>query len=955
MKHLLLVFLAILMACSTALSQRSKDGAGIAPGAGTVVNAYTALSVNANAGATSITVLSNTLGTNFAANLTAGDLIFIYQTQGADILGVANGNIGNPNDATWGDITAYNDCGNYEFSEVIGVTGGTGITLSCGLANDYTALGKVQIVRVPRYSSLMVGSGTSIVCAAWNGTSGGIVVIEVDGSVTVNGFISASAAGFRGGVLDAISTFSPNWTGNDPDFGAEKGESIAGSVSDYDGIGGRYCRAAPANGGGGGNAHNCGGGGGANGAATGITWSGYGCVDATYNASWNLEASWLVSHCRAGGGRGGYGHSSVNANATLIGPGNSAWGGDWRRPYGGQGGRVLDYASGKLFFGGGGGSGDQNNGDGGGGGAGGGLVYIRASGNVSGSGSIVANGGAGYDTDASNPPFGGYSGNDGAGGGGGGGTVIINTDATVSGVSLRSSGGDGGDQLMAAGAFGSITEAEGPGAGGGGGYIAISSGSPSRSAWGGSNGVTFSPQLTEFPPNGATSGGPGQTVASIDNYYVSAADVSTCSGASSIILAIINGTAPVGTTVGWFDAEVGGTLFGTGTSYNTPSLTTNSTYYVGLCPGHHRIAVNVTVNPLSTLNQSPVVTCDSAQIAGNWYYASQTVTDVFSDMNGCDSTVITPLVIGNTSGAETIVACGDYTWTANSTLYSASGSYTATLTNVAGCDSITTLNLTIKSATSGSETVVNCGDYTWAANSTLYTISGSYSATLINSAGCDSIATLDLTINGATAGTDVQSACLDFTWIDGNTYTSDTNSALFTITNAAGCDSIVTLDLTFGTVNVAVTQVGNILSAASGATSYQWLNCLNGMAVLLGDTNDVFTAISNGSYAVAVTDGACIDTSACFILTSVAIVENSLSMNLVVYPNPTSGYLTVDIGTLHNEITATLRSITGQVISINKYNAVSQFNLELLGASGTYFLEIVSASGDNVVIKVLKL
>ena len=59
--------------------------------------------------------------------------------------------------------------------------------------------------------------------------------------------------------------------------------------------------------------------------------------------------------------------------------------------------------------------------------------------------------------------------------------------------------------------------------------------------------------------------------------------------------------------------------------------------------------------------------------------------------------------------------------------------------------------VTVNNATSGSENVTTCDSYTWAANSTTYTTSGTYTATLTNAAGCDSIATLNLTIN--TVGT----------------------------------------------------------------------------------------------------------------------------------------------------------------------------------------------------------
>ena len=55
--------------------------------------------------------------------------------------------------------------------------------------------------------------------------------------------------------------------------------------------------------------------------------------------------------------------------------------------------------------------------------------------------------------------------------------------------------------------------------------------------------------------------------------------------------------------------------------------------------------------------------------------------------------------------------------------------------------------------------------------------------------GCDSIVTLDLTILNSTSGTDVQSGCDTFAWIDGNTYTASNNTATDTLVNAIGCDS----------------------------------------------------------------------------------------------------------------------------------------------------------------------
>jgi hypothetical protein len=93
--------------------------------------------------------------------------------------------------------------------------------------------------------------------------------------------------------------------------------------------------------------------------------------------------------------------------------------------------------------------------------------------------------------------------------------------------------------------------------------------------------------------------------------------------------------------------------------------------------------------------------------------------------------------------------------------------------------------------TTSTTDVTNCTNYTW--NGTTYSTSGTYTETLTNSQGCDSIATLNLTIVSPTTSTDLQVACDSYTWIDGNTYTSSNNTATFTLPNSVGCDSIITL------------------------------------------------------------------------------------------------------------------------------------------------------------------
>ena len=494
-------------------SQSGKDGAETVTTAGVTFNRYTTLAVTATAGSTSITVAS---AANLAAGAIAGaannpyataalgygDLIMIIKMQGAAI--------NTTNTVNYGTVTSANNTGLYELKVVRAVSANL-ITFCSGLSNNYVVGGteRVQVIRIPRLSALTINVGASLTATAWSGTfTGGIVALEVNGNAAVNGSITVAGLGFRGGIIDNNTSGAPggptNYVNTSSNDGAEKGESIAGFQTDYDGVG-RYDRGAPANGGGGGNAHNAGGGGGANG-SNGNAWTGQGVMIVNGSnplGAWQLDPGYIANANAltnsSGGGRGGYSYGSSNQIATTVAPGNALWGGDNRREAGGLGGRPLTYTASTLFFGGGGGAGDGNNTASQNGANGGGIIYLLVTGNLSGSGSINANGAN------AGPTIGGH--NDAPGGGGGGGAINLNVQGSISALSITANGGTGGNQLITS------DENEGPGGGGGGGHIR-STGTPTVSVTGGNNGTTTSTAVTEFTSNGATRGATGASLLS---------------------------------------------------------------------------------------------------------------------------------------------------------------------------------------------------------------------------------------------------------------------------------------------------------------------------------------------------------------------------------------------------------------------------------------------------------
>lgn len=176
-------------------------------------------------------------------------------------------------------------------------------------------------------------------------------------------------------------------------------------------------------------------------------------------------------------------------------------------------------------------------------------------------------------------------------------------------------------------------------------------------------------------------------------------------------------------------------------------------------------------------------------------------------------------------------------------------------------------------STSSSLTETVCGSYT-APSGAVYTTTGNYMDTISNAAGCDSLISIDLTVNMPTSATDSIVACDSLTWIDGLTYIASNNSATHTLMNAAGCDSVVTLNLTINSSPVnTVTQVDNTLTADATGATYQWVDCDNSNAPISGETGQSYTPTTTGNYAVEITSATCSVTSECTLIDFTGIDE----------------------------------------------------------------------------------
>jgi len=153
------------------------------------------------------------------------------------------------------------------------------------------------------------------------------------------------------------------------------------------------------------------------------------------------------------------------------------------------------------------------------------------------------------------------------------------------------------------------------------------------------------------------------------------------------------------------------------------------------------------------------------------------------------------LTVGFTTTNSTLSRCNTYTSPSKKYTWTASGNYTDTVKNVMGCDSILKINLTINKSTSSVLNVTACRSYTSPSKKFVWTKSGKYYDKLVNSKGCDSNITVNLTFNFTTTNVKA-SACNLYVSPSGKYSTFFSGTITDTLSDRLGCDSILIIDVT---------------------------------------------------------------------------------------------------------------------------------------------------------------
>ena len=210
------------------------------------------------------------------------------------------------------------------------------------------------------------------------------------------------------------------------------------------------------------------------------------------------------------------------------------------------------------------------------------------------------------------------------------------------------------------------------------------------------------------------------------------------------------------------------------------------------------VTLTLTVNPVENTNLMAAI-CEGSAYTENGFNVSEagTYTQNLQTVNGCDSIVTLTLTVNPVESTTLSAAiCEGATYTENGFNVSEAGTYTQNLQTINGCDSIVTLTLTVNPVESTTLSAAICEGATYTENGFNVSEAGTYTQNLQTVNGCDSIVTLTLTVNPA------YNITIDASINEGETYEengfseSEAGTYVHTLQSEFGCDSVITLNLT---------------------------------------------------------------------------------------------------------------------------------------------------------------
>jgi hypothetical protein len=330
--------------------------------------------------------------------------------------------------------------------------------------------------------------------------------------------------------------------------------------------------------------------------------------------------------------------------------------------------------------------------------------------------------------------------------------------------------------------------------------------------------------------------------------------------------------------------------------------------------------------------------------SGNYTWTQTgTYTDTIQSIMACDSILTISLSFStNSSASITESTCATYTSPSGLYTWTESGTYADTILNSTGCDSVLTIDLSINNSTS-EITVEACDSYTLPSGNETGPFSGTYLDTIQNAAGCDSFMIIHVGILYSTTEFITAQGCNTYTSPSGLQWT-ESGTYVDTIAGSNGCDSVVTVDLTIDTINNGISKSGKTLSATANGAVYQWIDC-DDNSLITGAASQNYSPDETGDYAVVVTQNGCTDTSECLRVKIVGIEYLASHIDATLYPNPTSGAVTIDLSSDYNDVSVRIMNAEGKIVASMDGLSTNQIQLEIGQGSGLYTIHVYTESG----------
>lgn len=401
-----------------------------------------------------------------------------------------------------------------------------------------------------------------------------------------------------------------------------------------------------------------------------------------------------------------------------------------------------------------------------------------------------------------------------------------------------------------------------------------------------------------------------------------------------------------------------------GTTYTQSGTYTHQSQTPGGCDS--LMTLNLTISGSYSAEEN-VTACNDYTWHGTTYTQSGTYTHHSQTPGGCDSTIVLNLTLGHDVQSDTLAfSCTPFTW--HGTTYTQSGDYTYQTQTAQGCEDLTTMHLTIgEELIHPLEEVMSCeSTYPWHGHN--YSNDGIYYDTVTDVAGCIEVYSLDLTFHEDYSLSLTETVCDKYPWQSApGGYLTSSGFYQYTGQTQGGCDSIINLNLTVnhtpglkidGMSQVAmVTDLGPFYTyyavdtTGFGLCSVTW-ECSNPIWKLYvyNEANKCMVAPTTlGTATLTATthcDNGC-DVTYTFLINSTYYdVDENDGLGVQLFPNPTNTQVTVQAHQLEQ---IKMFNCYGQIVKEIISDGMETETVDVSDLSqGVYIVEIATAHGRIV-------